>query len=184
MGLPIQQRTTKEYGAAYTKTYLEDGQAIGPIEYYTETPKGTTEFVGLLGMDGRLIPCTRNADGNFEFEDADHQKQVIQSARNALTDEDGCIRAHQVVRTDYAQGQPGQQTILGTYPRINPNEVIDDRHLQQAIVEPAPAVLAVSTHGMLSAAQHRNQETPRTTGGTHAPLNRRNPAGPNGSGGR
>ena len=95
---------------AYTLTHTSGGKAIGPIEYYLQSPTGKAELFGLLGTDGQLRACVRNSDGNFEIEDENHQKQVIKSAENELKEDPD--KVWQVARTDYFMGRPiGQRTI-------------------------------------------------------------------------
>ncbi|MBR6412959.1 MAG: hypothetical protein IKS41_07380 [Alphaproteobacteria bacterium] len=118
MGRPIGQRPVKEYGSTYTLTAVRGKQPIAPTEYYTESPNGEDEFIGILDANGQVIPCTHNADGDLEVDNGDGQKQVIKSAENELrSDSNGSC---QIIRTDYTLGQPGKETVIPNfYARIN-----------------------------------------------------------------
>ena len=139
MGQPIQQKTIKEHGKHYTLTYASNKIPCGPVEYYIELPSGKNEFVGLLSADGRLVPCARNAEGNFEFEDENHQKQVVKSAQNELADHP---KEYQVLRTDYELGQPVKQyTLPDVIVRSSKDENI------QSSTSTSVASISVPIHG-------------------------------------
>ena len=107
MGRPLQQKMVGEHGSTYTLTYKDGNRIVGPVEYYTKTPGGRSEFMGLLNADGMVVPCTRNADGDFEILGPDQETQVVKSAQNELKGKD--LTNCTVLTTDYKMGQLKQQ---------------------------------------------------------------------------
>ena len=108
MGRPILQKMVKEMGSTYTLTGMRGDQPVAPTEYYTVDPTGKVEFAGILDADGHIFPCTRNSDGDFEIDNGDGQKQVVESMANVLKNDPTC----KIVRTNYTMGQPGEQETL------------------------------------------------------------------------
>jgi len=164
---------------AFTVTHMSDNQPVGPIEFYANTPdgRGKPELVGLLGMDGQLTPCVRNADGNFEIEDENHQKQVIISAENELKKDPN--RPYQVFRTDYFMGQPIYQQMT--------KEV--GREAQVAQVLPRAASAEALNRTVSTAQQQIPHETHNSgmmsrsmiSAGPRGEMGERGPSGPEGT---
>ena len=93
-----------EESEAYTVTHMSNDQIFGPIEYYTYGKDRKPEFVGILATDGYVIPCDRNADGDFEFIDPNREKHVVPSAETELKDDPK--KPYKIFRTEYYKGQP------------------------------------------------------------------------------
>ena len=110
LGRPIVQKPVKEYGSSYTLTAVRGREPIAPTEYYTVSPTGKAEFVGILDVNGQFFSCTRNAEGNFEIDNGDGQKQVVESMEKILAKESN--KSCQIIRMDHALGQPGKETVM------------------------------------------------------------------------
>ena len=144
---------------AYTISHVSGDQLVGPIEYYTypKDGKGKPEFVGILLDNGYVMPCTRNADGDFEFMDQNQEKQVIPSAESELKKDPN--RPYKTFKTEYLKGQPVFQQMTEERGEEPQAVVIQPR--------PTPEELLSGPLNEPQDIQRHQMNTPSHRSGTH-----------------